>query len=687
MAKRIYEQSVKKWALGAGIPTGIAGFALLFLYLSTLGLIEVKNYSDDMVCAGTINDPCLAFIEFTVNETFFLYPLGYDPYGRATPFYTDEKIESWKMYRSWGSGWREINLKQTCKGTWCGGSGNINVYSFAFREGRSYKIKIEALKKDPTQTVKWGFGPVDPFWYGVGDVDFSANVSTINMELNSPINISANISGIATVCVDIDHPSYGLEYVCGSPNAEFVFNISYFRKKELNDNSMIKNISWNGGGNRTVYINAHQYDELDNFTINVSGFVMNNTFPTSVKIYINDTLSNTLGLVFSGSTILDETNNSNTVENLTYTTSGIQMAYLKIPKNAVVSSAFMNLSSYETDYSFTSWYDEEYSWTSEGEFQSLHPASLFVDENFNTYTIIGVGDVTNPPVISNITEKTNITEVIYAHDVTDLEVFIKWEEPFPTVIEVQYKLWNVTTAGYTIVFDVLCGPQCCSETLSTAADSVLQSSSVVWGMYEAEWIAGVGTGSSSVWESKVRVNASYFINNPNLEVGSPDGTYEWEYVGEFNHTNNRTDNFSGAINTALSICVADDDGFCIIPLSFTSDSPGILQISDIAINYTSNLNLVTISTSLVSSFLGNSTNFADIPIKFESTKNGTLQINDIRFDYAGGNDTIDVLVYDGGTTGYSILNFNNSLQIENLTFLSNQNITRYLDLPKLSNVN
>ena len=160
MAKRIYFESVKKWALITGVPIGIAGFTLLFFYLSSLGIIEITGISGDMICLGTIEDPCLAFVNFTANEDIFLYPFGYDPWGRDTPFYTDKKLKSWKMYRSWGTGWREIDLTKTCTSTWCGAPPNSpdNKYSFAFRENRDYILKIIAYKNYPTETIEWGFG-------------------------------------------------------------------------------------------------------------------------------------------------------------------------------------------------------------------------------------------------------------------------------------------------------------------------------------------------------------------------------------------------------------------------------------------------------------------------------------------------------------------------------------------------
>ncbi len=194
MVKKIYWETVKKWAVKTRVPVGISGFALLFMYLIFLEVIVITGYSGDMVCSGTVDDPCLAYINFSVKEDIFIYPVGYDPWGRETPFYTDEGLKSWKMYRSWGKGWREIKLNETCTGTWCGAPNNLGVaYSFVFREDRDYKIKIVALKENPYDEIKWGFGPVDPFWYGVGG---NANISAteIDLELAYEVNISANIT-------------------------------------------------------------------------------------------------------------------------------------------------------------------------------------------------------------------------------------------------------------------------------------------------------------------------------------------------------------------------------------------------------------------------------------------------------------------------------------------------------------
>ncbi|KKL67429.1 hypothetical protein LCGC14_2135100, partial [marine sediment metagenome] len=117
-----------------------------------------------------------------------------------------------------------------------------------------------------------------------------------------------------------------------------------FTKNELVDLA-IKNLSYNGPQNQTVYITSHQYDEVENLTVNLTGYIHNGTYP-NIKIYINNSLSNSLGSIFSGDSALDELNDSSTIKNITFTQLGTNIDYFSIPKQASVSSAFMNFSGF-----------------------------------------------------------------------------------------------------------------------------------------------------------------------------------------------------------------------------------------------------------------------------------------------------------------------------------------------------
>jgi len=82
--------------------------------------------------------------------------------------------------------------------------------------------------------------------------------------------------------------------------------------------------------------------------------------------------------------------------------------------------------------------------------------------------------------------------------------------------------------------------------------------------------------------------------SPYLEVGTPDGTYEWNYSGAFS-TSETTQNFSSALNTALDSGACTGGTIvgtnCSIPFLFHSDTAGILQYSAINVTYTLGVNI------------------------------------------------------------------------------------------------
>jgi len=160
------------WAKKTGISTGVIG-SVIFLYIMysvSIGAMVIDGYSGDVVCAGTVNDPCYAYINFTAKEDMFWYPTNYDPYGRNTTFAFNPAVKSWELQRSWGSNWKTIPMDKPCTGTWCGApDSKSNVtYSVVWRAGKSYQLRIVGYKKKPSDTIKWGFGNIDPKWLGTG---------------------------------------------------------------------------------------------------------------------------------------------------------------------------------------------------------------------------------------------------------------------------------------------------------------------------------------------------------------------------------------------------------------------------------------------------------------------------------------------------------------------------------------
>lgn len=433
--KRVYLGSeTSKYAKLIGIP--LITITSLFLVLMAVGF-EITGSNDQ--CLGTKDDPCISY-----GKICNLGPDNYDIYNPDSikldfspeikdywMFFKDGRVKKQFLYdlgvNADTAGWRYENFTNATKPR----SDRVYVHRFARYSCQDYMIV--GLKNNPEDIIKWGFGVkgeyLDPFWYAVNETP-NTEITSLNLELGTEINITTNLSGASTVCVDIDHPDYGDNYTCGSPNANFLFNISYFRKTEFNDSTTNKSFDfneiihkihkcsniWDGGScdqindgdwntyespdiygtykvnytiplgytyetenwtiktgtgiynvqipsqcwnsklqlqvdaresafpvnydvilycynstdfdifytiegdslgdsaiyeesifdgylwtdnNASFYISGNQYDEIRNVSINLSGEETNNTYPTNIRIYINNSLSNSLGTIYS----------------------------------------------------------------------------------------------------------------------------------------------------------------------------------------------------------------------------------------------------------------------------------------------------------------------------------------------------------------------------------------------------
>ena len=153
MSKRITNTRVNKWAVGSGI-VGIPSVVLLIWFMASLGSIDITGFEVDEFCVGTYDEPCYAYINISVHEDVFIYPSSN---WSQTAFPSDPQMKEVILYRSWGKGWRKIPLEKSCTGTWCGlsNSKDTRIFSFAFREDRDYRLRVEFIKNDPSQDVKW----------------------------------------------------------------------------------------------------------------------------------------------------------------------------------------------------------------------------------------------------------------------------------------------------------------------------------------------------------------------------------------------------------------------------------------------------------------------------------------------------------------------------------------------------
>jgi len=193
-------------------------------------------------------------------------------------------------------------------------------------------------------------GPVIFYW------KFHAN-DTESKWRSSPKRLS-NISG--AVCVDIIHPDWGINIRCGHKKVTFDFNVSFFRDQIFNGSVQARNFTFAGVANQSIGILMHQEDLIENVTLDLTGFVSGGTFPNDVNVYINGTLSNTIGLVlYNATTNIDAfgfedpdegwgISSEDTGRNATFVTEEINLtAYIRLPKSAEVSSAKVNISGFQ----------------------------------------------------------------------------------------------------------------------------------------------------------------------------------------------------------------------------------------------------------------------------------------------------------------------------------------------------
>jgi len=171
MSRRIKESTIKKYAKNIGA-VGIPIIFLMFMLLASREDITIISYSNDTVCAGTINYPCYAYINFTANTDIFIYPIN-----NTWMLNTNKQMKKIEMQRAWGNGWRNIDLTKGCTGSWCGcywcTKHKTAKFSYVFRKDKNYSIRFVGYKNNPFENIKWGFGNIDPEWLGILTVNFS----------------------------------------------------------------------------------------------------------------------------------------------------------------------------------------------------------------------------------------------------------------------------------------------------------------------------------------------------------------------------------------------------------------------------------------------------------------------------------------------------------------------------------
>lgn len=531
----------------------------------------------------------------------------------------------------------------------------------------SLRLDYNIDSGDKTFTFKM-YDPAAPV-----NVTLYLNGSSINrtIELGEPLNITAtsNVTGLG-VCLSVNHSYLGDNFLCNNTSVTYTWNPTS-SLRAFNDSSTSKNLNYSSTANQTVYLRFNTYDDINSAKLNLTG--VNTTYPenypANVKVYINNTLSNSIpGTLREGTNNLATFNDSYTAKNVTFTTAGSQASYIAMPKNAIVTGAYLNMSSYYVN-------------TSDPYFAMVTENSISTDVNLNIVNFANVNDsnwnsygyvhYTTPPgtggrlrVIENytynagwLTGNNNFSVKLRTNSSLGTTYIWGWNYTSGS--------WNILLGSYsgstydeqnrTIVFN--------GTDLVSASNPLRIFIDVIVGS-----IPDPGGSDCRYFESQlIWYNKSYPVN-PYMDVEG-DGDKEWSYTGIFNQSNNKTANFSDSLNHYLTYCTANSYGNCIIPIVTGTSAAGINQMSALNITYTLYFNPVTLSASMLQNYLDSYTasSYVNVPIRIEANQ-GNVTVNGLNISY-NGTGIFNVTASWAGNATYSASSSQKNVTVYHSNFI------------------
>lgn len=217
----------------------ITTFTALLLWFSLSSHFELQ-VSGDIVCKGTIDDPCISYFNITLLDLPVYYLYNKD--GVKLEFFPGVKdyfiCKPDGRYKLEGKpcppGWREIDFASPYYYKYS--------YVYKFYKGKKEQFMLVGYKENPSETVKWGINAIteyiDPTWGGVEVNFFLDGVNTTRIyEFGSRVNISATSNPSSEICVGIDAPDYGSNFTCADGNVSFIYNITTLRQSNFNSSN------------------------------------------------------------------------------------------------------------------------------------------------------------------------------------------------------------------------------------------------------------------------------------------------------------------------------------------------------------------------------------------------------------------------------------------------------------------
>lgn len=271
----------------------------------------------------------------------------------------------------------------------------------------------------------------------------------------------------------------------------------------------------------------------------------------------------------------DEFNNTLSSENITFSGDENYTRWLSVPEDTFITNAVMNLSGYEKKYLQTEAGDPfTFSSMNEG-----RPTSEFVAQNITLANldlsklafIIDCSGTCSGNVFYRI-KYPNYTQISecdlgLANDLsgTSFKECDFADDPLVngTIYLMVYR--NDTTSGDILIYH---------ETTDEIEGHAFKNYSNTIFVYSYDFVINI-----------TFVESPLYPFTPYLEVGTPDGIFEWNHTGEFNSTNSpqKTSNFAQTINQYISTATAVA-GYYLIPFIFHSDTAGILGYFELDFN-------------------------------------------------------------------------------------------------------
>ncbi len=143
-----------------GIGTTLIG---LFSILTLMGL-QIVDTTGDIICAGTVDDPCVSYFEVRNPTAKSIYIYNYD----EVQLNFSPDIKGYELYVLYYGKWHYTNFT---KETRLGNIPNDRKYSFVFPRYSIKKFKLVGYKHNPEDNIKWSVGTnnaeLDPLWKGI----------------------------------------------------------------------------------------------------------------------------------------------------------------------------------------------------------------------------------------------------------------------------------------------------------------------------------------------------------------------------------------------------------------------------------------------------------------------------------------------------------------------------------------